>query len=141
MGLRQADDSVRADVGVMDEHFLLLSVHHRKYSETVPQPAWEPLFKVRDLVFERFQPFPCQFNVIHLLANRLPAFGSCPLLAFGKLEVGFSGFLGGIGQFVTVMRDLFPQNLNGGFQVFTALVQQVDVCGVLDIGGRDCGVQ
>ncbi len=103
MGLLQTDDPAGTDVSVVVEHFHLLGVNHRDYSQTVPQPAGEPLFIVRDLVFECFQPFHCQLNVIELLADRLPAFGSRPLLAFCKFEAGFSGLLGGIWQFVALM--------------------------------------
>jgi len=83
MRLRQTNDSVRSDVGVVTEHFLLLRVHRREHSEAVPQPAGEPLSKVRDLGFECFQSFRGQLDVVQLLANRFAAFGACPLLAFG----------------------------------------------------------
>ncbi len=122
MGLLQTDDPVGTDVGVVVEHFLLLGVNHRNHSQTVPQPAGKPPFKVRDLSLERFQLLHCQFNVIQLLAYSLPAFGSRPLLAFCEFEVGFSGLLGEMWKFVALMRNLFPQNLNGGFQVLTVLL-------------------
>jgi len=55
MRLLQTDDPVRAGVGVVVKHLLLLSIHHRDHGQTIPQPAGEPPSKVRNLVFERLQ--------------------------------------------------------------------------------------
>ena len=141
MGLLQTNDPVLADMGVVVVHHLLLAVHHRDHSEPVPEPAGKQRFVVRNLGRKLSKLFGCQFNISQLLANRPAAVRSGPFLAFCQFQIGLSGLFCRIRQLMAGVGYVRPENVHRCFQVLPAPVEQVDVCGILDVGGGHRGVQ
>ena len=94
MGLLQTDNTVVAAVGAVVVHFLLLPVHNRDHSQTVPQPAGKQGVCVRNQGRILFQLPGSQQDIIQLLSNGLPALRLGPLLAFRQFQIGFPGLFG-----------------------------------------------
>ena len=122
-------------------HLLLLAVHSWDHSKAVPQPAWEKGFAVGDQGRKFVQLSDSQLYAGQLFSNGLPAFCPRPFFAPGQFQIGSARFLCRIGQFMAGMRNLFPENVHRRFQVPPALVQQINVGGILDVGRRHRCIQ
>ncbi len=85
--------------------------------------------------------FGYQFNISQMLSNCPAAVRSGPFLAFRQFQIGLPGLFCRIRQLMAGMGYVRPENVHRCFQVFPAPVEQVDVCGILDVGGGHRGVQ
>ena len=141
VGLLQTNDPVLADMGVVVVHHLLLAVHHRYHSKPVPEPAGKQRFMIRDLGRKLSQLFGYQFNISQMLSNCPAAVRSGPFLAFRQFQIGLPGLFCRIRQLMAGMGYVRPENVHCCFQVLPAPVEQVDVCGILDVSGGRRGVQ
>ena len=58
---------------------------------------------------------------------------SSPLFGLRDIKERLPSFLSVIREFMLLMRNVRPQEINSGFQMLSALIQQVNIRGILDI--------
>jgi hypothetical protein len=71
-----------------------------------------------------------------LLSNSSMKLFRGPLYGFRDVEKRLSSFLPVIRILVLLVRNIWPQEINSSFQVLSALIEQVNICWILDICTR-----